>query len=116
MLGQAADLRRSGAPAANLFRPPFGLYDEATLKLLRRQGMLAVLWTVETDDYELPGPEAIEQRVLEAVHPGAIVLMHDGGGDRSETVAALPGIVQTLRDRGYELVTVPQLVLDASAG
>ena len=41
--------------------------------------------------------------------------MHDGGGDRSETVAALPGIVQTLRDRGYELVTVPQLVLDASA-
>ncbi len=116
MLGRAADPRRSGAPAANLFRPPFGLYDEATLKLLRRQGMLAVLWTVETDDYELPGPEAIEQRVLEAVHPGAIVLMHDGGGDRSESVAALPGIVQTLRDRGYELVTVPQLVLDASAG
>lgn len=114
VLGQAADLRRSGAPAPNLFRPPFGLYDEATLKLLRRQGMLMVLWTVETDDYELPGHEAIERHVLEAVRPGAIVLMHDGGGDRSETVAALPGIIRTLRDRGYDLVTVPQLVLDAS--
>lgn len=114
VLGQAADLRRSGAPTPNLFRPPYGVYDEATLKLLRREGMLMVLWTVETDDYELPGPEAIEQRVLEAIHPGAVVLMHDGGGDRSETVAALPGIIRSLRDRGYELVTVPRLVLDAS--
>lgn len=116
LLGQAADLRGSGAPAPHLFRPPYGVYDEATLKLLRRQGMLMVLWTVETDDYELPGPEAIEQRVLEAVHPGAIVLMHDGGGDRSETVAALPGIIRSLRERGYALVTVPRLVLDASRG
>jgi len=111
--GQAADLRRDGAPPPHLFRPPFGVYDQDTLKILRRRGMLMVLWTVETDDYELPGQEAIAAHVLEAVTPGAIVLMHDGGGDRSETVAALPEIIAELRRRGYRLVTVPQLVLDA---
>ena len=52
----------------------------------------------------------IAQRVLAAVHPGAIVIMHDGGGDRSETVAALQTIVPTLIARGYHLVTVPQLL------
>ncbi len=112
--GQAADLERNGVPAPRLFRPPFGVYDAETLKLLRREGMLMVLWTVETDDYELPGPEAIAARVLEQVHPGAIVLLHDGGGDRSGTVAALPEIIQELRRDGYKLVSVPQLVLDAS--
>lgn len=114
LLGQAEDLKALGAPYPRLFRPPFGVYDASTLKLLREKGMLMVLWTVETDDYELPGAEAIANRVLEEVRPGAIVLMHDGGGDRSETVEALPQIIEGLRDRGYRLVTVPQLVLDAS--
>lgn len=114
--GQAADLRRNGAPFPNLFRPPFGVYDDDTLKLLRGRGMLMVLWTVETDDYELPGSDAIAQHVLKAVRPGAIVLLHDGGGDRSGTVAALPRIIEELRERDYRLVTVPQLVLDASSG
>ena len=49
--GQAAGLRRNAAPPPHLFRPPFGVYDEDTLKILRRRGMLMVLWTVETDDY-----------------------------------------------------------------
>jgi peptidoglycan/xylan/chitin deacetylase (PgdA/CDA1 family) len=48
--------------------------------------------------------------VVSAVRPGAIVLMHDGGGDRSQTLAAVPGIVRTLRRRGYRFVTVPQLL------
>ncbi len=114
LLGQANDLKALGVPAPHLFRPPFGVYDDTTLDLLRRRHMLMVLWTVETDDYELPGAAAIADRVLEQVHPGAIVLMHDGGGDRSETVAALPEIIRGLRERDYELVSVPQLVLDAS--
>lgn len=111
---QAAKLRSLGAPFPRLFRPPFGEYDANTLKLLRRERMLMVLWTVETGDYEVPGEEAIVQRVLEEVHPGAIILLHDGGGDRSETVAALPRIVRELRDRGYRFVTIPQLALDSS--
>jgi len=114
LLEQAADLRRLGAPFPRLFRPPFGEYDANTLKLLRREKMLTVLWTVETADYERPGEGAIFQHVLEEVHPGAIVLLHDGGGDRSETVTALPTVIEKLRARNYRLVTVPQLVLDSS--
>lgn len=116
LLGQAAALRRQGVPFPRLFRPPFGVYDDATLKLLRRRHMLMVLWTVETADYERPGDAAIVRRVLGGVRPGAIVLLHDGGGDRSQTVAALPQIIRGLRARDYKLVTVPQLVLDGSAG
>lgn len=116
LLEQAAELRRQGAPFPRLLRPPFGVYDDTTLKLARRNRMLVVLWTVETADYERPGDEAIVQRVLEEVRPGAIVLLHDGGGDRSETVAALPRIIRELRSRGYRLVTIPQLALDSAPG
>ena len=49
-----------------------------------------VLWSVDTDDYRQPGVEAIVQRALEGAKPGAIILMHDAGGDRSQTIAALP--------------------------
>jgi len=52
----------------------------------------------------------IAQRVLGAVRPGSIVIMHDGGGDRSETVQALGTIVPALLARGYHLVTVPRLL------
>ncbi len=114
LLEQATALRHQGAPFPRLFRPPFGVYDNATLKLLRRHHMLMVLWTVETADYERPGDEAIVQRVLESVRPGAIVLLHDGGGDRSETAAALPKIIRELRARNYRLVTIPQLALDSA--
>ena len=71
-----------------------------------------VLWTVDTDDYLQPGVSAIVHRVLAGARPGAIILMHDGGGDRTQTIAALPLIVRALRKRGYDLVTVPQLILD----
>jgi len=116
LLEQATELRRQGAPFPRLFRPPFGVYDATTLKLARHNRMLVVLWTVETADYEQPGDEAIVQRVLEEVRPGAIVLLHDGGGDRSETVAALPRVIHELRSRDYRLVTIPQLALDSPPG
>ncbi len=55
---------------------------------------------------------AIVQSALAGAHPGAIILMHDGGGDRSETIAALPAIIKGLRDRHLRPVTIPQLILD----
>ena len=57
----------------------------------------------------------IVQRALAGLEPGAIILLHDAGGDRSQTVAALPRIVKALRKRGYKLVTVPRLLLDNPA-
>ena len=104
-----------GAPFPRMFRPPYGMWNHTTLALLRQYKMLMVLWSVDTDDYERPGVKVILQRTLDGVEPGAIILLHDAGGDRSETVAALPLIIKALRKRGYKLVTVPRLLLDNPA-
>jgi chitin deacetylase len=77
--------------------------------------MLMVLWTVDTSDYRRPGVAAIVHSAVSGARPGAIILMHDGGGNRSQTVAALPRIINALRARGYRLVTVPRLLLDNRA-
>jgi peptidoglycan-N-acetylglucosamine deacetylase len=60
----------------------------------------------------VPGVQAIVNSALAGAHPGAIILMHDGGGNRSQTIAALPAIVKGLRARGLRPVTVPQLLVD----
>ncbi|MFZ1993938.1 MAG: polysaccharide deacetylase family protein, partial [Solirubrobacteraceae bacterium] len=104
-----------GAPFPRLFRPPYGLWNDTTLSLLRKYKMLMVLWSVDTDDYERPGVDVIVQRALAGLRPGAIILLHDAGGDRSQTVAAVPLIVKAIRKRGYKLVTVPRLLLDNPA-
>lgn len=74
--------------------------------------MLTVLWSIDSEDYLKPGVDTIVRNVLGPARPGSIVLMHDAGGDRSETIAALPLIVQALRKRGYRFVTVPRLLLE----
>jgi peptidoglycan-N-acetylglucosamine deacetylase len=104
-----------GAPFPRLFRPPYGMWNHTTLALLHKYRMLMVLWSVETGDYQQPGVSAIVQRTLDAARPGAIILLHDAGGNRSQTVAALPQIILALRRRGYKLVTVPRLLLDNPA-
>jgi peptidoglycan/xylan/chitin deacetylase (PgdA/CDA1 family) len=95
-----------------LFRPPYGAYDDATLRELRRRGMLMVLWTVSTRDYDQPGVGAIVKTAVKGARPGAIILMHDAGGaTRTETLRAVPRIVRGLRRRGFKLVTVPRMLL-----
>jgi len=115
LLWDAAVLGRYGAPFPRLFRPPYGVWSDRTLALLRRYRMLMVLWSADTADYRRPGVAAIVAAALRGAHPGAIILLHDGGGDRSQTVAALPRIIRVLRRRGYRLVTVPELLLDNPA-
>lgn len=109
---QTERLRLAGVAAPDLFRPPYGEFDFQTLRLLHQRRMLLVLWSVDSEDYRRPGTDAIVRNVLTRTRPGAIVLLHDGGGDRSQTVAALPRIIRGLRVRGYRLVTVPRLLLD----
>ncbi|HEY2181121.1 MAG TPA: polysaccharide deacetylase family protein [Solirubrobacteraceae bacterium] len=109
---QAARIELLGGPRPTLFRPPYGSFNQTTFALLHQMHMLMVLWSVDTDDYEQPGVEVIVHRALEGAAPGAIILMHDAGGDRAQTIAALPTIIDTLRKRGYRLVTVPQLLHD----
>jgi peptidoglycan/xylan/chitin deacetylase (PgdA/CDA1 family) len=115
LLEDAGVIGQYGARFPRLFRPPYGLWNDTTLGLLHRYRMLMVLWTVDTADYRRPGMAAIVHAVVAGARPGAIILMHDAGGDRSETVAALPKIIGALHARGYRLVTVPQLLLDNPA-
>ncbi|HEY2868691.1 MAG TPA: polysaccharide deacetylase family protein [Gaiellales bacterium] len=106
----AKQMIAAGIPQPRLFRPPGGSFDNTTVGILRRNHMLMTLWDVDTEDYRLPGTPAIVQTALSQARPGSIVLMHDGGGDRSQTLAALPQIIKGLRARGFRLVTVPELV------
>ena len=93
-----------------LFRPPGGAFDSRVVSDARSLGMTTVVWDVDPRDWSTPGTGAIYSRVVSATRPGSIVLMHDGGGNRSETVAALPHIIHTLRGRGYGFVTVSKLL------
>ncbi len=115
LLQETAAIGDFGAPFPRMFRPPYGLWNSTTLALLKKYRMLMVMWTVDTGDYQQPGTSVIVQRALSGAKPGAIILMHDAGGTRSETVAALPLIIKGLRARGYKLVTVPKLLLDNPA-
>jgi peptidoglycan/xylan/chitin deacetylase (PgdA/CDA1 family) len=112
----ARAIRAAHAPAPRLLRPPYGSFDAITLAILRPRRMLMVLWSADTQDYLRPGASRIAYAAISGGRPGAIILMHDGGGDRSQTVAALPRIIRRLRQRGFQLVTVSRLVVDDPPG
>lgn len=93
-----------------VFRPPYGDYDRPVLDTASSLGLATILWDVDPSDWALPGVSAIEQRVLAQVQPGSIIISHDGGGPRGQTLAAYPDIIRALRVRGYRFETVPQLL------
>jgi peptidoglycan/xylan/chitin deacetylase (PgdA/CDA1 family) len=93
-----------------VFRAPGGVISRLLISQARAHGLHTVGWSVDPRDWSRPGSQAIYSRVVSAVRPGAIVLLHDGGGPRAQTVAALPRIIATLRARGYRFLTVPQLL------
>lgn len=93
-----------------LFRPPGGGADAGVIATAGSLGMRTVTWDVDPRDWSTPGTGAIYAGVVGHVQPGSIVLMHDGGGPRSETLAALPQIIDTLRGRGYRFATVTELL------
>jgi peptidoglycan/xylan/chitin deacetylase (PgdA/CDA1 family) len=97
-----------------LFRPPYGAYNSTLLNIATSLNLTTVTWNVDPRDWALPGTDAIISRVLSQTQNGSIILMHDGGGNRSQTVAALPTIIEQLQQRGFCLVTVQQLLDDLS--
>jgi peptidoglycan-N-acetylglucosamine deacetylase len=101
-------IREATGVRVRVFRPPGGSTNDRVVRVAASLGMRQVRWTVDPMDWRNPAPSTIRQRVLSHAKTGSIVLMHDGGGDRSNTVAALPGIIDTLRDRGYYLVTMDE--------
>jgi peptidoglycan/xylan/chitin deacetylase (PgdA/CDA1 family) len=105
-----AAIRRLSGYTPCVFRPPYGAYDSSVVATARSLGMATVLWNVDPRDWALPGTGSIGQQVLAQVQPGSIIISHDGGGPRGETLAAYPTIIAALRRRGYRIVTIPQLL------
>ena len=94
------------------FRPPGGVYNDNIVNTAKEAGYMVVMWCWDQDtrDWKRPGVRKIVDRVVSNAHNGSIVLFHDHGGDRSQTVKALEEIVPELKKRGFEFVTVSELL------
>ena len=110
--GTKALIQAAAGRAPTIMRPPFGDFTGKTNEYARSRGMLPVLWTIDTNDWDLRDPGAIAANVLgsPALKPGAIILLHDGTADRQATVNALPMILDGLVERGLRSVTIPELL------
>ncbi|MBC7804564.1 MAG: polysaccharide deacetylase family protein [Akkermansiaceae bacterium] len=95
-----------GRPA-HLFRPPGGEYTPSVAEASEALGYTMVLWTDDPGDYASPGKGVILRRTLETASPGGIILMHDG---IDQTIAVLPALIESLQAKGYQFVTVDDLI------
>ncbi|MEH1769002.1 MAG: polysaccharide deacetylase family protein [Nostoc sp.] len=94
----------------NLFRPPGGIMHNGVAAYARNSKYAIVLWSSDSVDYSRPAVPKLINNVFRRAKPGGIVLMHDGGGNRSKTVQALPEIIANFRKQGYSFVTIPELL------
>ena len=110
-LGKRA-IERAGGSTPKFFRAPHGFRSPWVTAIARSFGERTIGWSLGVWDSDRPGVKAIVDRTIEGTRAGSIILLHDGdgydaNGDRTQTAAAIPGIITGLRDRGYEFVTLP---------
>jgi peptidoglycan/xylan/chitin deacetylase (PgdA/CDA1 family) len=92
---------------SNCLRPPEGATSAKIEAIAASYRQRQVLWDVDTEDWEKPGTAHIEHAIMSGARPGAIILMHDGGGNRSQTVAALDHALTKLSKQGYIFRSLP---------
>ena len=109
--GYEAIQQALGAEPSRILRAPGGNYYGSIIQTLEPYVDAEIGWDVDTEDWRLPGSDAIYERIMSA-KPGNVILMHDGGGDRWQTVEAVKRAVPELVAQGYRLVTIDEL-LDA---
>lgn len=97
-----------GADPIACLRPPYGAYDAQTGTLATELGKTLTLWTVDPQHWRRPGADQIAEHLLTHARPGAVLLMHDGGGERSQTVAALDRVLRELSARGFTFALLCQ--------
>ena len=90
-----------------LFRPPYGAYNEYVIGAAARLEMATIMWDIDPRDYNDPSPGTIANYIISRASPGSIILLHEG---HPNTMAALPIIVNTLREQGYTFVTVGEML------
>jgi len=105
IFGQADKLEEILHESPHLYRPPGGNLSPLVIEVAHQRGLRVLLWDVDPHDYQRPPAPVILQRILDRVRPGSIILMHDGGGDRSQTVAMLRPLIEALKGRGYSFST-----------
>ncbi|MEH1939317.1 MAG: polysaccharide deacetylase family protein [Nostoc sp.] len=95
-----------------LFRPPGGFLNNGLARYAKNEKYAVMMWSEQSGDAERRPPQVpgLVKNVLKYAKPGAIVLMHDGGGNRSKSVKALPEMIAGLKAQGYRFVTIPQLL------
>ncbi|BDA66870.1 polysaccharide deacetylase [Rivularia sp. IAM M-261] len=94
----------------SLFRPPGGIKTNGPYAYAKNQKYATIMWSSDSSDYARPSVPKLISNVMREAKPGGIVLMHDGGGNRSNTVAALPQIIDNFKKQGYRFVTIPELL------
>jgi peptidoglycan/xylan/chitin deacetylase (PgdA/CDA1 family) len=92
----------------NLFRCPYGEYDDHVIKALNSMGMYTIQWDVDSLDWKDLTADQIVQRVTSRISPGSIVLFHNAA---KNTPAALPAIIEYLLANGYQIVPISELLL-----
>lgn len=93
---------------ATCVRPPYGATNATVRSVISSRGQKQVMWTVDTNDWRRPGAGVIASRIVAgAKKNNAIILMHDGGGNRTQTVAGLDRALTTLKAQGYRFTVVP---------
>ncbi len=99
----------TGTAPATIIRAPGGNFDGDILKTLAPYVTYEIGWNIDTTDWERPGADKVEAAIMKA-GAGDIVLMHDGGGDRSQTVEALAKALPKLKEEGYHFITISELL------
>jgi peptidoglycan/xylan/chitin deacetylase (PgdA/CDA1 family) len=101
------DLAAAAGKTPTCVLAPYGATDPASRARLASAGFRPVLWDIDPQDWRRPGTTVIATDVIDNVKPGSIVLLHDGEGDPSQMLAALPTILDTLTARGYTFAALP---------
>lgn len=99
-------IHRATGRRPRMFRAPYGAWSPTVLHYCGQMGMTPVDWSVDPRDWSLPGVAAIVENIMENTGTGSIILEHDGGGNRSETVAALSVVLPRLLDEGFRFRTL----------
>ena len=108
---------RAAAPGAPVlfYRQPGGLWSPAVVQAMDRAQLHPLRWSNDPQDWSRPGATVIVRRVVAQLHPGAVILLHDGGGDRSQTITALTWLLAALPAAGWQPVLPPVVALSPAA-
>lgn len=107
-------IKRITGKKPQFYRPPFGSISEQQAIMLKNNSIKTIIWSIDTQDWNDNTNTSVNVANLATVtaHPEAIILLHDGGGNRQGTVDAIPQIIKHYQDKGYRFVTIDELLGD----